>query len=471
MTGQPVRVLTRPGSTPCAWVDPDLLATPDGRKVQGIAVGSRKVEASVRAGDPGTVVLSTRLARALLLPVSGGGRRLRARWEDGYLRLGPLVGVLTWWRRRNPPFGADTPLVASMSRLANKQAILLYAFTPAGLDRRHHRVRGHLYDSAQARWQRQWLPLPDAAYDRLTSRRVANARRTRGARRYLESRLEGRFFNRAFWDKWMVHRALAQDPAWQRLLPETAPYQGAGQLRRWLERYATVWLKPRQGTQGIGILVARRLRDGRIAIRRASGGAATRVVRSTAQLARAVAALKRPGAYIIQEGLRLGRAWGRPFDVRILVQKDGTGTWRSTKVFARVAAPGSLVANISAGGTGVRIARALAGAPRSLRSKAAAIRTRIQQLAAELPPVLEQALGGPIGEVGLDLGIETSGRIRFLEANAKPFRLASTRTGSARLVRLSLLRPVLYAAYLAGFSTTEKDGGSDSWIKDGSDAG
>ena len=187
-----------------------------------------------------------------------------------------------------------------------------------------------------------------------------------------------------------------------------------------------------------------------MAVRKARGNGGG-LARSPAELHRLVAQLKRPVPYLVQEGLRLARHAGRPFDIRLLVQKDGSGTWRRTKAYARVAGPGALVSNISAGGTGMRLARAFAGARPGLRRRLARIRALLRRVAEGIPRQLERALGGPLGEVGLDLAVDESGRLRFIEANAKPFRLPVTLTGSPERVRLSLLRPIQYAAYLAGF--------------------
>lgn len=453
-----MRVIVR-GVAGAVEVDPAILSRAGGG-LRGVRLGTASAPAEFEPGRKGEVALPWNLTRRLGLVLPEEGRRLRVRVEERHLRLGPLIGILTWRRRRRPPFGADTPLIASMTRLAAAEGSLVYAFTLRDVRQRESRVRAYLFDPLRGRWSRRLLPLPDVVYDRLTSRSAAFGVRGRRVRAYLNRVLAGRYFNPTFWDKWRVHRALARSGRWPSLLPATAPYCGGRQLLRWVERYGTVWLKPRQGTGGLGILVVRRLPDGRVSVQRVRGSGERVVPSRAAALARAVALLKRRGAYLVQEGIRLARYAGRPFDVRILVQKDGTGTWRRTKVFARVAGPGALISNISAGGKGIPLGRALAGSGPRLRKRARELRASLRRLADQLPPELERLLGEPIGEMGLDLAIDQEGRIRFIEANAKPFRLAATLTGSQELVRLSLLRPMQYAAFLAGFSPTPDGGGS-----------
>lgn len=451
-----VLVSVGPGREARAQVAPGLL---DRGPLQAVAAGSRRVEAAVEAGEPGRVVLSRALAQRLLLPlpVHGYGYPLRARVEGEVLRLGPLIGVVTYRRRKAPPFGADTPLIASMARLAAGQGALLYAFTHRGVDPRRRCVRGYLFDPANGRWRVCWLPLPDAVYDRVSSRSAAASPRARRVRRFLVRVLGDRYFNRSFWDKWQVHRRLAARPAWRSLLPATEPYRGPRQLLRWLASHRELWLKPCQGTGGLGILVVRRLPGG-VAVQRARGDPSVHHARGVAELGRLVAALKRPGPYLVQEAIPLAQHAGRPFDIRVLAQKDGQGEWRRTKVFARVAPPGGLISNISAGGTGMRVARALARAPASLRRAWPRIRAELRRIARELPAELERLMAEPIAEVGLDLAIDREGRIRFIEANAKPYRWARTLTGSPALVTLSLLRPLQYAVLVAGFGGEARTG-------------
>jgi len=56
----------------------------------------------------------------------------------------------------------------------------------------------------------------------------------------------------------------------------------------------------------------------------------------------------------------------------------------------------------------------------------------------------------PLGEIGLDLGVDRRGRVWLIEVNAKPFRKVFD-AGPKRRVFLSFRRPMAYARYLAGF--------------------
>ena len=74
----------------------------------------------------------------------------------------------------------------------------------------------------------------------------------------------------------------------------------------------------------------------------------------------------------------------------------------------------------------------------------------INKLSLKIAGTLEKYIT-PIGEIGLDFIIDTTGRVWFLEANSKPGRRAFSQMELNKDERLSIIRPMLYARYLAGF--------------------
>lgn len=58
---------------------------------------------------------------------------------------------------------------------------------------------------------------------------------------------------------------------------------------------------------------------------------------------------------------------------------------------------------------------------------------------------------GPFGETGVDLAVDESGKLWFIECNANPTKTVALLSGSREEKRLSLLYPLQYAKYLAGF--------------------
>src|SRR5690606_6497209 len=75
------------------------------------------------------------------------------------------------------------------------------------------------------------------------------------------------------------------------------------------------------------------------------------------------------------------------------------------------------------------------------------------------------AVPGHLGEVGVDLGVDRRGHVWLIEANSKPFRRL-TRQDPVK-VRLTIVRPLGYACFLAGF--TEKSIEQGAGLQPGAD--
>ncbi|HCC32454.1 MAG TPA: hypothetical protein DEQ28_00890, partial [Clostridiales bacterium] len=88
--------------------------------------------------------------------------------------------------------------------------------------------------------------------------------------------------------------------------------------------------------------------------------------------------------------------------------------------------------------------------PRPRRGRA--IVHRVRNTALTITPLIEAALGMTLGELGLDLGVDRTGRIWLLEVNSRPWRTVNPERGSIARTRLALLRPLAYARCLAGFN-------------------
>jgi len=414
-----------------------------GRRTAGARVRVVAGEAELRF-PPG-------LARTLALPDPARRLALRARRVRERLHLGPVIGIFVERARPGPrPFGRMTPMIDQLCRLGRRRGYLVYAFTPADVHWDRQRVLGW-YPQGDG-WVRRPLPFPDVVYDRVASRTAARQPAVRLAQARLLQEVGHRYFNRRFFDKWEVHRVLRGDPRLAPHLPPTERLAGPGHLERRLRDWGRVWIKPSGGSLGRGIVVVRRGPGTGVTMLRPAGpGWRARRVRSAAALRRALAGILRRGDYVLQAELDLARFQGRPFDIRVLMQRTGSGRWRRTKVYARVAPPGGLTANIAQGGRGLPLGTVLAGASGEVPARRDQILQTLRRLCWDLVEALEQGTGERLGEVALDLGVDGRGHVWFIEANSKPVRAVETVTGSMQVVRRALERPLAYAAHLAGF--------------------
>ncbi len=422
----------------------ERLELPDRGEVE-VRVGGRKQTATLTIVSGKRVVVGSELARKLYLPLP---RSLCIRYDPGamVLHIGPVVAVFAVKRRGAGPkgrrlFGVRTADLRQLMRHGKSLGMLTYVVSPEGVDPEADYLKG--YVPASKRWASGQFPIPDVVYDRIQARSWERRPSTRSAKNYLRSLPNTRYFNEGFFDKWALHQKMIEHEVLRRYVPPTEQMAGPQSLRAFLAEHPSTFIKPTEGSQGKGIVRIRRIGD-RYEWRQGRRRHSTTRFES---MYKNIKRIQRQNRYIMQPDLNLARFRAAPFDVRILMQRDGDGNWRQTKIYARLAAPGRLTSNLSGGGTGMILNSMLKARFGRARRR---VRGRINRAITEIVHALDEVLEGPLGEVGLDLGIDRRGGVWLIEVNSKPFRKVAD-AGPKKGVRLSFRRPMAYARHLAQF--------------------
>lgn len=416
-----------------------------------VTYGQRQAEVAFRSA-PAISRRDSRLGLGADVMQSLGlrpGAKLRAVWDSkkARLRLGPVVAIMVWRYRSLPsayPFGPATDMARTFVRLAGNRGAVAYAFSPKDIHWDSKSVSGFV--PAGRGWRKVHVPLPDVIYDRIQSRGIDASKRVQATKQQLMAMDDLHYFNPCFLDKWETYEALIQDPLAKQYLPKTERLTSLDQLGPWLRNYQTVFIKPARGSLGMGIVkVSRMARGFRYHRIRMGGGSRAGVCDSLHKLEERLRAILPRRSMIIQQGLHLARYGGRPYDIRVMVQKTPRGNWACTNMIARVASPGSAVSNVAEGGTMISVRKAIRG---SLRINARAASQRIRRGARVIARAVETRLGQEFGEFGVDMALDRRGRLWLIEVNAKPGRQNDDLPG----VPPSMRRVARYAVSRARFS-------------------
>lgn len=400
-------------------------------------------------GESSVIRLTPTLLSRLAIPV---GTRLHARYDvnTAMLSLGPFVGILALRARRGPLYGDHDPFFRALTRQGKRLGIAAFMFSPSGVDWRTKHIFGYTFSSAPAApgWRKHKFPLPDAIYDRIQTRRAESKPKYIRFRANLARHVPRWFNESGFFDKWRLHRLLWENERLRPYLPETLQYRDRADLEHILRGHNVAFLKPMAGSLGIGIIRVQRTGGGftvtyepgeRVLMRRAS---------TLSALGRIVDRLVRDRPYIVQQGLPLATWKGRPFDIRILLQRTVGGAWAVTKIFSRIAAPGNITSNLSRGADPCNIRLLLR---RVFGRNWTRLHKQLHAVGMHCAKEIERTLPGTVGELGLDLGISRNRRVWLIEANSKPFLQMTREAGSAQTLALSVRRPLQFAKHLAAY--------------------
>lgn len=391
--------------------------------------------------------ISSRLAHQLKMETQ---KTLHVRYDSSNrrLRFGPLLGILmntSVEGNDHHPFGLMARFLEECAQASLAKGICMVVFSPENLNPAKNTTTGWEYQGN--RWRRTESPLPDAIYNRITSRRIERKPDLQQRLEQLKKTCKIPVFNETFLNKQQVYDLLVKDEQMRRLLPESHPYQPAI-LRHMLKKYRTVYLKPTNGSLGHGIIRVM-ISEKKWVIQYSE--AARTVTRIFSKPKEAIRQLRRKvvsSRYIIQRGLDLITYEGRPVDFRVLVQKNGQGKWSVTSTVGRIANDRNIVSNLARGGTLRKASEILS----SLQLVNKPNLRHIQKQALSIAEHFESLSQGHFAELGVDLVLDQTGRLWLIELNSKPSKTDETVTSPSRAIRPSVNRLIEYVTYITGWN-------------------
>lgn len=215
-------------------------------------------------------------------------------------------------------------------------------------------------------------------------------------------------------NKWKKTKWLLRDPKLRPYVPETKPFSRAA-LDEMTARYGMVYFKPTDGTGGGGIARIERTSPGKFRVKKDLN---LFTEPSPSALFRRLNRIARGRSYLLQKGIHLQKSGGKPFDLRVTVQKTVQGRWVPTAMFVKVGKPGKVVTNYHQGGKLELIERTLARSgysPARIRK----YKDRLKLLGMQTAWCFDRR-SPRFRELGLDVALDREGRLWILEVNTRP---------------------------------------------------
>jgi hypothetical protein len=360
--------------------------------------------------------LPASLMRRLRIPRTG--TCLAVSNNNKELRLGPLIGVLTYYNSNSSsPFGSKTSFMRQVMTTGSGRPFH-FAFSPHDVNWQQETVSG-IFPSTNGGWVRKTVPLPDVIYNRLSSRK---AEKSIGMESFKERfvRRGIPLFNWSFFDKWDVYTLLENDESFK-FVPESSINPSAEQIHVILDKHKFIYLKPTAGSLGIGIYrVTYNVNKGYFARYRKNGkNVLMRFSKFTNLMNMLGTGRGRLQNYVAQQGIRLIEIDNCPIDFRFHLTKNINNQWVVAAIGAKKAGKGSVTTHIRSGGqlmTPEQVLRQVYG------SRADIVLQYAKDTAIKLAEGIEKNYNHLLGELGFDIGIDQSGRVWMFEANSKPGR-------------------------------------------------
>lgn len=208
-------------------------------------------------------------------------------------------------------------------------------------------------------------------------------------------------------------RVLLKVTGLRRYIPETKPLTKET-LHTLIEKHRVVFVKPDRGKGGVGVMRATRKENNCYSLHH---NIRTTIHSSIPALYRAILRTKSKKTYLVQQGIPLLKYNKRPFDIRVMVQRNPNGIWETTGIMGRLAHPLRVVTNYHSGGTPMDYSVLMA--PYLTTGQSKQLYQTLSRLGLEVAHVLKNTYPG-IKEVGLDVALDSELHPWILEVNTLP---------------------------------------------------
>ncbi|MFD0679595.1 MULTISPECIES: YheC/YheD family endospore coat-associated protein [unclassified Paenibacillus] len=362
----------------------------------------------------------------------------------------PTLAILTY-ADETRVFRGNKENFVDLIRVGEERGVTVYVVTTSDFKLTDQTMVGYSYNFQTKTWKKGQQPLPHVVYNRIPYRKFELLPDVQLIIQTCMRHGQIRFFNPSFFNKWTLFEWLNKSKETQTFIPTTQKLTSGDDLEQLLQKHSNLYLKPVKGKAGKGIMKVSRLSDKQaksrkyqLSIQEKTKSHISRYT-NVPQLWTQIRQMVGSKDYIMQQGIALSNYKQRPFDLRVLVQKNSKGLWTVAGVGARLAGKSSITTHVPRGGSIDDPSKLLEAGFGSLTSKK--ILNRTKQTALILAKQIEKASGTSLGEMSLDLGVDTTGQIWFFEANSKPMKF-----DEPHIRRRSLDNLIRYCIHLSKLS-------------------
>ncbi|KGX85290.1 YheC/YheD family endospore coat-associated protein [Pontibacillus litoralis] len=329
------------------------------------------------------------------------------------LIIQPYLGVFTagFDSSSSRPLGERTAVMENMA-----QAGEAYGWETAFFGYQHINWEANTINAFtfhDSKWQRQTFPIPHIIYDRIPNRQVEHHPSVHEAKRKLK--LHSQWFNEGFFNKWKIYDQLIRIQGVAHLLPPTVLHPSSDKLFDMIQKHGSVYIKPIHGSKGIGIKKCTLLTQ--LEAIECSYYVDEKKVHNRYYHFDQLMKQQFPNGlagYIVQPAIALQTIRSTPIDYRVHTNKNEKNEWEVSVVCCKFAGKGSLTTHVQRGGSVHTLTDIYAD------SESQVIFNKLERAALLVSNTLHHQSKTPLGELGLDFGIDEEGEIWLFEVNSKP---------------------------------------------------
>ncbi|UNC93216.1 YheC/YheD family endospore coat-associated protein [Candidatus Contubernalis alkaliaceticus] len=342
--------------------------------------------------------------------------------------------------RENPQIGIVLKNPRPISRYESVACLgaSLLLFRPSEIIWKEQKIKGLLFSDGV--WKKTYCSFPLAVYNRCYSSKSSLAKK-------LERIIgRGKVFNHITrFDKWKIYCILKNSEI-HKYLPDTYRYSQENMLNL-LREYKKLVLKPSRGYLGRSVYCLELAPNSELQL-----FFKTSIPRLTTtsekDFVEEIKKITGTRNFILQQFINLEEKDKQVYDIRMVVQKNGIGKWEVSGGCSRQSLANYYLTN----------------SPRRVKSfdkliaednlVSEEIIEQIKNISLKTAVIIEKEFRH-MGEISVDFGVDSQGKLWIIEANGKPQKILIDRLKDEELSARVYRRPLEYAFYLAGGTRNE----------------
>lgn len=308
--------------------------------------------------------------------------------------------------RKNPEKVMKSYAYASVAKAEGAE--LLY-FSPSAVNFEEKIINGYVYINGS--WEKTQSPFPDVIYNTGSPEKLALSSE-------IISKLKEEipFTTNSIGNKMKVYKRLLNAGEFTNYLIPSIYIHSTKSFFDFFNFYKKIIFKPVNGHKGQNIVFIERIRDEFHLLVGTENYTYT-----WDELRNFVSRSIREELYLVQPYINCKTKSGNAYDFRLQVQKDGEGKWIITQCYPRIAPDGSIISNINNGGaTNYLVPFLKQEFDDQYYNVKRYLETFSLQLATHMDEIQQDKFSEFIDELGIDAGLDDSGKIWIYEINWRP---------------------------------------------------
>ena len=332
----------------------------------------------------------------------------------------PILGVLIRKSLVNGLIQQQAiPRLEDLAKANDDAKLTLYFFSCYDVDFKKKTITGTYYDIKRGLWRKGEFAYPNIIYQRHATSKKDQLLINKLEEDLKKHKVRWINYSRTF-NKWEVYKNLVKEEDFRQHLPKTCLYTGPEDLRQMLDRYSKVYLKACQGGRGRQVVCVTRLPNGHYRCSSLINKLQIHKKRNFTSLLKSIQRFFGSKSFIIQQAIDLVTVNDSIIDLRAEVQKDGQGNLMVTAVPVRISKKKAPITTHAASYTFEDCFKKILG---YTDQEVLELEDRLCNFLNMAYSCIENAYGA-IGEIGIDVGLDKTGRLWIIECNSRSLKVS-----------------------------------------------